>query len=208
MKIPEFVDRISNRYDTKLQTNKQIEDFNSDCKGQLKFYEGDVLGYVYEEILATQRSRTHPVIAVIRDLCTKKAAGDRVGQKKTDIVEIDKYHQANALIKQFMASEQYKYCAENMIAGMALTHIKKHSTKPERRDIERMLREHDIFMQKMHDIKNNPELSETETTLFKMGKGIYLNSLNRLLTNRGLPEISHKVKDVSFTEHEQYRKIA
>jgi len=69
MRICEFVDGLAIRFDSKLNAAAQIDAFEEDCRNHLKKFEGDILGFAYQEIIYQNKSRTHPTIAKIKKIC-------------------------------------------------------------------------------------------------------------------------------------------
>jgi hypothetical protein len=177
MRIPEFVDNMAKRFDSKLSAPDQVQSFLEDCKIHLKKYEGEVLGYTFHEIVAINKSRTHPTIAKIRKVCSDKMGND---YKDTNPVsaEQEAWQKNHKMATEFKTTESFKWAAQHMIGVDVLLYIERKGEVPDRPAIDRMLRAHQEFKTRLADLDAIREPTQTQMAHWKMGNALNNKNLD------------------------------
>lgn len=177
MKVEQFVKEIAERFDTKLKKQSEIDAFMKDCRSFLKFYEGQVLEWTLNEIIATQKTRTHPNVATIKTIASK-IAGDEERKKQTYSDDSMKMAQSNAKKNEFMKTDLFKQCCMDMVGNCALLFVERNLEYPTQGDINDMKQSHRKLVENLRMYKADPDLSDVKLTVYKLGLGTYLKNLN------------------------------
>ena len=181
MRIREFVEKVSVRFDSKLKTPAQIAAFEEDCKDHLKNYEGEVLGFAFHEILCQNKSRTHPTVAQVKKFCNEKATTEHA-KKHEHNPEAEQWHKNKQLVSDIKETDLFERCAANMIGNDALVFIGKNNRLPNDEDLRRLYSERQVFLKDMDAMKNDHDISELRLAIYKMGQS--LEEKNRAYFNQ------------------------
>lgn len=177
MRISEFIENISIRFDNKLQSAKQIDAFSEDCKIHLKKFEGEILDFAFHEIVYKRKFATHPKIAEIVKVCIDKQSTDH--KAVNPVSEKQAEWQRNLiLVKEFKQTDSFKWAAQRMIAWDVILHIERNGHNPDKREIDKMLASHVEFKKNMQRMEDDMELSEGRLAIYKMGKALNQRNLD------------------------------
>lgn len=177
MRIETFAEQIAIRFDSKLSSPVQFEAFENDCKNHLKKFEGEVLGFAYEEIIYQNKSRTHPTVAKIRKICS-----DKMGKTHKSANPMNK-EQAEWIANQkifndYKSTDRFKWACQNMIGWDVELFISRKGVAPEREDIKRMMKAHEEFKRRMSELNTIQEPSQVQLAHWKMGNALNDKNLN------------------------------
>jgi len=177
MRIETFAEQIAIRFDSKLSSPLQFEAFENDCKNHLKKFEGEILGFAYEEIIYQNKSRTHPTVAKIRKICNDKLHSNH---KETNPVSAEQAAwQANhKQATEFKSTESFKWAAQHMIGVDVLLYIERKGEVPDRPAIDIMLRAHEEFKTKLSELDAIREPTRTQMAHWKMGNALNEKNLD------------------------------
>jgi len=171
MRIPEFVDNMAKRFDSKLSAQDQALAFLEDCKIHLKKYEGEVLGYAFHEIVAINKSRTHPTVAKIRKICS-----DKMGKTHKDNNPMSKDRAewiANTKIfNEYKSTDRFKWACQNMIGWDVELFMSRKGVAPEREDIQWMMKAHEEFKKNQAYMEHDMDISSSRLAIYKMGNAL------------------------------------
>lgn len=171
MRINEFVEQMAVRFDSKLQTDAQIRAFRQDCIDDLKPFEGETLSHAYHQIKADAKSRTHPTIGQIRKICNEKMS-DRHLETNARNPEYETWQKNKLAVQAFRQTDQFKWCAKQMIGNDALLHVQETGETPTRNWAEKMIAARNERMRFMNEMENDIDLSDMQLTLYKLGKAM------------------------------------
>lgn len=177
MRIPEFVDNMAKRFDSKLSASDQVTAFLEDCKIHLKKYEGEVLGYAFHEIVAINKSRTHPTVAKIRKVCSDKMHGDFKAVNPVSEEQAKRQENKN-IADKFKTTESFKWAAQNMIGVDVLLYVERNGVVPDRETVDKMLRAHKVFKEDLAALDAIREPSRTQMTLWQTGTALNEKNLD------------------------------
>lgn len=184
MRIREFVDGMAIRFDSKLSSPQQYDAFFEDCTNHLKKFEGEVLGFAYQEIIYQNKSRTHPTLGKIKKICIDKQSGDY--KEVNPIDEKQQEWQRNMiLVKEFKETDQFKWAAQRMIGYDVLLYIERYGKNPSKHEVDLILKSHEKFKENMRGFENDPELSEGRLAIYKMGKTLNGRNLDYFNEHKG-----------------------
>lgn len=171
MRIADFAEQIAIRFDSKLQSDRQYQSFLTDCGNHLKKFEGEILGFAYEEIIYQNKSRTHPTIAKIKGICNDKMYSNH---KDTNPVsaEQEAWQKNHKMSEEFKSTESFKWAAQNMIAFDVLLYIQRKGEVPNKPAIETMQKAHEEFKVRLADLDAITEPSQAELAHWKMGNAL------------------------------------
>lgn len=191
MKVEQFAKEIVRRFDSKLSKQSDIDDFVRDCRSFLKFYEGDILEWTLNEIIATHRTRTHPTIATIKTIAAKIAGEEKQKQEPVS-PDTMKMVLAERKQKEFKQTDLFKQCCMDMIGNDALLFVERNIEFPTQGDISDMKRTHRELIENLKRLKADPDLSDLKLSMYKLGRDTYLKNLNLKRVLEGKPEWTEK----------------
>lgn len=176
MRIPEFVEAIATRFDSKLQTDAQISAFQDDCKIHIKKFEGEILGFAFHEIVYRRKFGSHPKIAEIVKICNEKQHKEH---KATNPVskEAEQWRANKKMADEYRSSDQFAWAAKNMIATDVLYYIQKFGKIPDKAFVEKSLKAHAILKKDLDAMKNDMDISAMRLAIYKAGKELYEKNL-------------------------------
>lgn len=177
MRIREFAEQIAIRFDSKLSSPLQFEAFETDCKNHLKKFEGEILGFAYEEIIYQNKSRTHPTVAKIRKICSDKMGKDHKTENPMN-AEQAAWLRNHKMANEFKDTESFKWAAQHMIGIDVLLHIERKGVVPDRPAIDIMLKAHEAFKKGMDELDAIQHPSPTEMMLWKTGTALNEKNLD------------------------------
>lgn len=172
MKINEFAEQIAIRFDSKLSSPQQYDAFFEDCTNHLKKFEGEVLGFAYQEIIYQNKSRTHPTVSKIIKICSTKKGTDH---KAANPIGADhaKWLANKKLAKEFESTDAFEWAARRMIGWDVLLWIEKHGAKPDNRQVDIFLKAHEEFPKTMQMWRDHLDGAE----FIKMGNALEKRNL-------------------------------
>ncbi len=177
MKIHDFVKKIAVRFDSKLQTDEQKDAFFEDCKNHLKRFEGDILGFAFEEFVYKRKFASHPKIAQIVKMCIDKQSADHKAVNPISAKQAE-WQRNMILVKEFKKTDQFKWAAQRMIGWDVLLHIERNGAPPDKRDIAKMQAAHELFKKNMKRMEDDMDISEGSLAIYKMGKALNQRNLD------------------------------
>jgi len=181
MRIPEFAEKIAIRFDSKLSSPRQFDAFEDDCKIHLKRFEGEILSYAFHEIVYQRKFASHPKIAEIVKVCNEKMninyKASNPGNK-----EQAKWRANMEKQREFKETDAFKWAALRMIGQDVLIYVGKHGKNPDKAEINKMLKAHEIFKADMLEYENSTDLSAMRAALYETGKA--LNEKNLMYYNQ------------------------
>lgn len=171
MKIHEFVKKIAVRFDSKLQTDEQREAFFEDCKNHLKRFEGEILGFAFEEFVYKRKFGTHPKVAEIVKMCIDKQSTEHKAVNPVNEKQAE-WQKNMILVKEFKLTDSFKWAAQRMIGHDVLLYIERNGGNPNKQEIDKMLKSHVEFKANMERMENEFEMSDLSLSIYKMGKSL------------------------------------
>ena len=201
MLIDEFVKRMSARFPTHLSTELNVVEFHKSCKDHLKKYQGEILGFVFEEFNVTINSRSHPVMAAILEMCKQKVHEANPKQAKTKTPANETIGRIK--VEEFKKTLDYRKCVEQLISRMAISFIEKNGHFPDQDALNKMIKIRNTFMADMRARRDRPDerITGWGRTLYEVGCHAYMHDVRTLREMKGLNDVKLDYRQVTFDEH-------
>jgi len=177
MRIADFAEQIAIRFDSKLQSDRQYQSFLTDCTNHLKKFEGEILGFAYEEIIYQNKSRTHPTIAKIKSICNDKMYSDHKATSPVS-AEQEAWQKNHKMAEDFKSTESFKWAARKMIAFDVLLYIQRKGEIPNEDAIKIMQNAHDEFKVRLADLDAIQEPNQMQMAHWKLGNALNNKNLD------------------------------
>lgn len=177
MEINNFVEKMGERFPSKLSTPQQVNIFLSDCRYHLRKYEGEVLEFAFHEMVSLNLTRTHFVIAKILKICSDKQISNyeptnQLAQERLKEIAHQKIFDA------FKETDAFKEACQNMIGWDVEYFIMRHGEIPENDDIEIMVTARKQFQILQDDADKDLGLFGMRMAIYKAGKDLHKRNVD------------------------------